>query len=91
MPSPHDRLRDQRVRATVSYCYERSSYYRRRLGELGVAPDEIRSVEDLEQLPILLTKEDERELQECSQADLGHPFGEHLCAPLDDVVSLKIL
>jgi phenylacetate-CoA ligase len=88
MPSPHDRLRDQRVRATVSYCYERSSYYRRRLGELGVAPDEIRSVEDLEQLPILLTKEDERELQECSQADLGHPFGEHLCAPLDDVVSV---
>ena len=46
------------------------------------------SVADLERLPILLAKDDERELQERSRAELGHPFGEHLCAPLDEVVGV---
>jgi phenylacetate-CoA ligase len=87
-PYPIDRLRDQRVRAMVRYCYERSPYYRRRLDELGVAADEIRGVDDLGQLPILLSKEDERELQERSRSELGHPFGEHLCAAVDEVVSV---
>src|SRR5579871_5482769 len=82
-------LRDERVRETVRYCYERSSYYRRKLDELGVAPDEIRTVADLERLPILLTKEDERELQERSRDELGHPFGEHLCADVEDIVSVS--
>lgn len=84
-----DRLRDERVRETVSYCYERSPYYRRKLDELGVAPAEIRGVDDLERLPILLTKEDERELQERSRAELGHPFGEHLCAVPAEIVSVS--
>jgi phenylacetate-CoA ligase len=88
MPPTSGQLRDQRVRATVRYCYERSPYYRRRLDQIGVAPDEIRGVDDLGQLPILLSKEDERELQERSRSELGHPFGEHLCAALDEVVSV---
>jgi len=45
-------------------------------------------VADLERLPILLTKEDERDLQERSRLELGHPFGEHLCAPLQAVVGV---
>ena len=43
---------------------------------------------DLERLPILLDKEAERELQERSRAEEGHPFGEHLCAPIEDVVAV---
>jgi len=81
-------LRDERVRETVAYCYERSPYYRRRLDALGVAPSDVRCVDDLERLPILLTKEDERQLQERSRAQLGHPFGEHLCVEPAEVVSV---
>jgi len=81
--------RDERVRETVRYCYERSPYYRRKLDELGIAAAQIGGVADLERLPILLSKEDERELQERSRAELGHPFGEHLCAPVEEVVSVS--
>jgi phenylacetate-CoA ligase len=84
-----DLLRDERVRETVEYCYRCSPYYRRKLDELGVSPAEIRGVEDLERLPILLTKEDERELQERSLPELGHPFGEHLCVEPSEVVSVS--
>jgi phenylacetate-CoA ligase len=81
-------LRDRRVRETVAYCVERSSYYRERLREAGAEPGDIRGVADLERLPILLDKEAERELQERSRLELGHPFGEHLCAPLERVVAV---
>jgi phenylacetate-CoA ligase len=81
-------LRDQLARETVRICYERSAYYRSRLGALDVEPADIAGVDDLERLPVLLGKEDERELQETSRADLGHPFGEHLCVDPSEVVAV---
>jgi phenylacetate-CoA ligase len=80
--------RDELARRTVRYCWESSSFYRDRLQAAGAEPGDIRTVDDLERLPILLAKDDERELQERSRQELGHPFGEHLCAPLDDVVAV---
>jgi phenylacetate-CoA ligase len=81
-------LRDRRVRETVAYCVERSRFYRERLAAAGADPGDIRGVEDLERLPILLDKEAERELQERSRDELGHPFGEHLCAAPERVVAV---
>jgi len=49
---------------TVRHAYEGSSFYRARLDEAGVAPDDIRSLEDLGKLP-LTTGEDLRD---------GYPF-----------------
>jgi phenylacetate-CoA ligase len=80
--------RDKLAHETVRTCWEQSSFYRGKLQATGVEPGDIQSVADLEQLPILLTKDDERELQERSRAELGHPFGEHLCAPLESVCSV---
>ena len=93
MSSPMDTerlasLRDERVRETVRACWERSSFYRGRLEAAGAEPGDITGVDDLERLPILLAKNDERELQERSRAELGHPFGEHLSVPLDQVVGV---
>jgi len=82
-------LRDQLVRETVGTCYERSSYYRSRLDALGVGAADIACVADLERLPVLLGKEDERELQERSRARSGHPFGEHLCVDPVEVVAVS--
>ena len=81
-------LRDSLAQRTVQYCWEGSVFYRERLQASGAEPGDIRTVADLERLPILLAKDDERELQERSRADLGHPFGEHLCAPLEEVVAV---
>ena len=81
-------LRDELVQRTARYCWDNSTFYRERLQAAGAEPGDIRAVSDLERLPILLAKDDERELQERSRAELGHPFGEHLCAPVDDVVAV---
>jgi phenylacetate-CoA ligase len=81
-------LRDERVRETVARCWDGSAFYRGRLRAAGVEPGDIGSVADLERLPVLLGKDDERELQERSRIELGHPFGEHLCASLDEVVGV---
>jgi phenylacetate-CoA ligase len=77
-----------RLVRTVRYCYERSRYYRERLDELGVVPEEIRSAADLATLPILLDKQGEVELRAISLRESGHPYGEHLCAPLEHVTSV---
>jgi phenylacetate-CoA ligase len=91
MPSSPEELaelRDKRAHETVRYCYEQTQFYRAKLDALGVEPDDIRSVDDLERLPILLGKDDERELQERSREELGHPFGEHLAVPVGEVVGV---
>jgi len=80
--------RDDLTRKTVAYCWARSDFYRSRMQAAGAEPGDIQTVSDLEKLPILLAKDDERELQERSRAELGHPFGEHLCAAIDDVVAV---
>ena len=81
-------VRDELTQQTVRYCWENSAFYRERLRAVGAEPGDIRTVTDLERLPILLAKDDERELQERSRQELGHPFGGHLCAPVDDVVAV---
>ena len=82
-------LRDRLAVETVRYCHDRSDFYRARLRAAGAEPGDVRGVADLGRLPILLTKDDERELGERSLAENGHPFGEHLCAPLEDVVAVS--
>jgi phenylacetate-CoA ligase len=86
--SPSAKQRDARLRQTVSTCWERSEFYRERLRSAGVQPGDITTVADLERLPILLRKDDERELQEQSRSAYGHPFGEHLCVEPSEVVSV---
>jgi phenylacetate-CoA ligase len=80
--------RDALVRQTVTTVWERSSFYRSRLQDAGVEPGDIGGVADLERIPILLKKDDERRLQEDSRAEAGHPFGEHLCVDPAEVVSV---
>jgi phenylacetate-CoA ligase len=79
---------DARVQRAVRYCADHAEHYRAGLAAAGAAPEDIRSLADLEQLPVLLTKTDEVALQAESIERLGHPFGAHLCAPVDDVVSI---
>jgi len=80
--------RDALVRQTVAACVAGSAFYRERLSEAGAEPGDINSVADLERLPILLRKDDERELQERSRTEEGHTFGGHLCVAPSEVVAV---
>ena len=53
-------FRDARLRAFVAHAAKTTPYYRRSFADLGIAPEEIRSLDDLALLPIL-TKEEAQE------------------------------
>ncbi|WP_435178107.1 phenylacetate--CoA ligase PaaK [Halorussus sp. AFM4] len=53
-------LQDERLAETVQYAYDNVDFYREALDEAGVAPDDVRSVEDVSKLPFT-TKEDFRD------------------------------
>jgi phenylacetate-CoA ligase len=67
-------LQDERLREQVAYVYQRSAFYRRKFGEVGLQPGDVTGVEDLHKLPFT-TKDELRE----SQAE-SPPFGTHVCA-----------
>jgi phenylacetate-CoA ligase len=75
---PRDRLRrlqEERLAHLVGYLDERVPFYRHRLDQAGVAPGDVRSLDDLRSLPFT-RKEDLRET---------YPF-ELFAAPMDEVV-----
>src|SRR6266446_6369739 len=49
--------RDERLRAFVHHCYHTVPFYRRHFQALKLAPEDIRTLDDLQKLPIL-TKQD---------------------------------
>jgi len=53
-------LQSERLRETVETAYENVPFYRERMDELGVTPDDIEGVEDIHKLPTT-TKEDFRD------------------------------
>ena len=69
---------DERLVKTVHHVYENVPYYRNLMDKQGVAPEDIRSVDDLHKLPFL-TKEDLRE---------AYPYG-LLAVPLSDAVRIQ--
>jgi phenylacetate-CoA ligase len=46
-------LQEARLKALVKHAYRHVSYYRERLDRLGIQPDEIQRIEDLQRLPVL--------------------------------------
>ncbi|MBQ9116341.1 MAG: phenylacetate--CoA ligase, partial [Clostridia bacterium] len=72
------KLQSERLVAQVKHVYENVEYYRKRMDEKGVKPEDIKGVEDLHKLPFI-TKDD---LREC------YPYG-MLAVPLKDCVRIQ--
>lgn len=72
------KLQSERLVAQVKHVYENVKYYRDLMDEKGVAPDDIKSVDDLHKLPFL-TKADLRD---------AYPYG-LLAVPLADCVRIQ--
>lgn len=76
------------LRRQIAYCMT-APFYRQRCEELDVDPTKVRSLEDLSQLPILVTPDLHRQAQEESLRTDGHPFGTFLCARPDEIISVQ--
>lgn len=76
---------EQYLPKQLTYCYDNSEFYRKKFDEIGARPQDIRTLEDLHRLPIMMNKDQERKNHLESLEKYGHPFGTHLCAPPEDV------
>ncbi len=71
-------LQLERLKHTVHHCMN-SQFYREKFKELGITPDDIKSLDDVRKLPFT-SKDDLRE---------HYPFG-LACVPLKDCVRLHL-
>lgn len=76
---------EKRLRSQLKYCYENSSFYKAKFTDMGVHPDEIKTLDDLRALPIFMNKDQERKNAVESLSKQNHPFGTHLCAPVEKI------
>ncbi|HEY6399596.1 MAG TPA: AMP-binding protein [Solirubrobacteraceae bacterium] len=76
-------LDDASYRAQLAYLLERSSFYRQKLRETGIAsPENAGGLADIAQLPL----SDKQELKATCTAE--NPFGAHLCADRSEIVRI---
>ena len=70
-------LQFERLKKTVARVYDNVEIYRKRMNGLGIAPDDLRSLEDLRRLPFTY-KQDLRD---------AYPYGMFAC-PMSEVARL---
>lgn len=70
-----EKIQLERLRETVKRVYERVAPYRKKMDDAGIAPEDIRSLDDLKRLPFV-TKQDLRD---------NYPFG-LFAVPKDELV-----
>lgn len=71
-------LQLKRLQWTVKHCYEDVPFYRKRLDEAGVRPEDIRSLEDLRLIPMT---------DKCDVRD-QYPYGMFACS-MKDIVRIQ--
>jgi phenylacetate-CoA ligase len=70
----------RRIQAVMRYAAAHAPFYQRKWAAAGISPEDIRTLDDFEQVPVV-TKEELR------RAQAEHPpFGDYLCVPQDEVI-----
>lgn len=72
-----EELQLERLQYTVKYCYENVPFYKKKMDDAGVTPDQIKSLDDVRRIPPT-TKADLRD---------NYPFG-LFAAPMKDIVRI---
>ena len=75
-------LQERKLRRQMSYNYQNSIFYRRKFDQIGLRPEDIRTLDDLAKLPFT-TKEELRD----SQLEQP-PLGLHAAVPMARVIRL---
>jgi phenylacetate-CoA ligase len=79
------RYQANKLTKQLKYCYENSELYRQKFDDAGAKPEDIKTLDDLKKLPVFMVKDDERKSAQDSLKRYGHPFGLHVCAPIDEL------
>ena len=79
------KYQEKKLTRQLKYCYRASEFYRQKFDEAGAKPEEIKVIDDLRKLPVFMVKDDERKSAQDSLKKYGHPFGLHLCAPVEEI------
>ncbi len=78
--APREQMREiqgERLRETVQRVYHNTPFYRARMQEMGITPDDIRSIDDIVKLPFT-TKQDLRD---------NYPYG-LFAVPMSEIIRL---
>lgn len=86
-PAELHTLHERRLRQVVQFAYSRSPFYRRKLDAAGVSPDDVRTLEDIERLP-LTDKYDLRDSAERASAAGRRPYAELLTVPEELITAI---
>jgi phenylacetate-CoA ligase len=68
-----------KLQAQLKYAFEESPFYRNKWEKAKIRPEDIRSLEDFEQIPLLTKEEIRRDQKE------KPPFGSNLCVPMKEI------
>jgi phenylacetate-CoA ligase len=83
------RIRFEKLKRQLKRSYRKSIFYKRKFDEIRAKPEDIRTWEDFRQLPIFMTKEDERASEAESREKKGFPFGMHCLVPPQKVTVIR--
>ena len=83
-PSELKKLQFTKLKAQLIRVHEQSPYYRDKFDRAGVNPHQFNHLEQYREYPFF-DKDEERESQAKSSADLGHPLGMHITCDIKDV------
>ena len=72
-----------KLRAQMAYAYKESSFYKRKWNEAGIKPEDIRSLEDFESVPITTKSDIRRDQME------NPPFGSNVCVNADEMARVQ--
>ena len=76
-------LQQQRLQAQYAYLWRHSPFYQRKFRAAGLMPGAVNNLDDLAKVPFTL----KQELRDSLRA--APPFGEHLAAPMADVIQMQ--
>ena len=71
------KLQSLRLKRVVEHAYHNSPFYRKKMQEMGIAPDDIQTIDDITKLPFTV-KQDLRD---------NYPFG-LMAVPMSEIVRL---
>ena len=72
-----EKLQEERLAKIIEYTYHKMPFYRQKMDEAGLKPEDVRILDDLDKLPFT-TKQDLRNV---------YPFG-NFCIPMEEVVRI---
>ncbi len=85
LPREHlQALQLKKFKRIFTWAYERSKFHRRLYEEAGIKPDDIRTLDDIKNVPKV-----EKSMMRPIQRKDPFPYGDALCVPLSDVVIFR--